>query len=52
MDLVTLPGVLRPISDSWQLAAALRAEGLGPGRRGLDLELPRRGAAAHGVVAA
>lgn len=37
MDLVTLPGVFRPISDSWQLADALRREDLGPGRRVLDL---------------
>lgn len=37
MDLVTLPGVFRPISDSWQLVEALRREDLGPGRRVLDL---------------
>jgi release factor glutamine methyltransferase len=35
--LLTLPGVFRPISDSWQLAAALRRERLAPGARVLDL---------------
>ncbi|MCU1497909.1 MAG: methylase [Acidimicrobiales bacterium] len=37
MDLMTLPGVFRPISDSWQLADALRRELIGPGARVLDL---------------
>jgi release factor glutamine methyltransferase len=35
--LVTLPGVFRPISDSWLLADALDAEPLPPGARVLDL---------------
>jgi release factor glutamine methyltransferase len=35
--LVTLPGVFRPISDSWLLADALDAEELPPGARVLDL---------------
>jgi release factor glutamine methyltransferase len=35
--LVTLPGVFRPISDSWLLADALEAEHLRPGARVLDL---------------
>jgi release factor glutamine methyltransferase len=34
--LVALPGVFRPISDSWMLADALRAE-VRPGSRALDL---------------
>jgi release factor glutamine methyltransferase len=37
VDLVTLPGVFRPHSDSWLLAAALRREAPGPGTRVLDL---------------
>lgn len=37
MDLMTLPGVFAPISDSWLLADALRREPLGPGTRVLDL---------------
>jgi release factor glutamine methyltransferase len=35
--LVTLPGVFRPISDTWLLADALDAEPLAPGARILDL---------------
>jgi release factor glutamine methyltransferase len=35
--LVTLPGVFRPISDTWLLADALDREGLPPGARVLDL---------------
>jgi release factor glutamine methyltransferase len=34
---MTLPGVFRPHSDSWLLAAALRREAPGPGARVLDL---------------
>ena len=37
MRLVTLPGVFRPISDTWLLAGALDAEMLPPGARVLDL---------------
>ncbi|HEX2576878.1 MAG TPA: HemK2/MTQ2 family protein methyltransferase [Aquihabitans sp.] len=37
MDLMTLPGVFSPISDSWQLVDALRREDLGPGARVLDV---------------
>ena len=37
MRLVTLPGVFRPISDTWLLADALDAEPLPPGARALDL---------------
>ena len=37
MRLVTLPGVFRPISDTWLLADALDREGLPPGARVLDL---------------
>ncbi|HEX5782942.1 MAG TPA: HemK2/MTQ2 family protein methyltransferase [Solirubrobacteraceae bacterium] len=37
MRLVTLPGVFRPISDTWLLADALDAEPLPPGARVLDL---------------
>jgi release factor glutamine methyltransferase len=37
MDLLTPPGVFRPISDSWLLAEAARAQRLGPGRSVLDL---------------
>lgn len=37
MRIVTLPGVFRPISDSWLLADALEAETLPPGARVLDL---------------
>jgi release factor glutamine methyltransferase len=35
--LVTLPGVFRPISDTWLLARALDREPLAPGARVLDL---------------
>jgi release factor glutamine methyltransferase len=35
--LVTLPGVFRPISDTWLLADALDREPLSPGARVLDL---------------
>jgi release factor glutamine methyltransferase len=35
--LVTLPGVFRPISDTWLLADALDSEPLPPGARVLDL---------------
>jgi release factor glutamine methyltransferase len=35
--LVIPPGVFRPISDTWLLAAALEREPLGPGARVLDL---------------
>jgi len=35
--LVTLPGVFRPISDTWLLADALDREPLAPGARVLDL---------------
>jgi release factor glutamine methyltransferase len=35
--LVTLPGVFRPISDTWLLADALDGEDLAPGARVLDL---------------
>ncbi len=34
---MTVPGVFRPISDTWMLADALRAQGLGPGSAVLDL---------------
>lgn len=37
MRLVTLPGVFRPISDTWLLARALDAEALPAGARVLDL---------------
>lgn len=37
MQLMTLPGVFAPISDSWRLAEALRRERLSPGARVLDL---------------
>ena len=37
MRLVTLPGVFRPISDTWLLADALDDEDLKPGARVLDL---------------
>ena len=37
MRLVTLPGVFRPISDTWLLADALDREPLAPGARVLDL---------------
>ncbi|WP_432941302.1 methyltransferase [Kribbella sp. CA-253562] len=37
MKLLTLPGVFAPISDSWMLADAIRAETLGPGSRALDI---------------
>jgi len=37
MDVVSPPGVFTPISDSWQLAAAVRREPIGPGYRSLDL---------------
>lgn len=37
MDLLRLPGVFAPISDSWMLADAMRREGLGPDDRVLDL---------------
>jgi release factor glutamine methyltransferase len=37
MRLVTLPGVFRPISDTWLLARALDGEPLPPGARVLDL---------------
>jgi release factor glutamine methyltransferase len=35
--LLRVPGVFRPISDSWMLASALRREPLAPGARVLDL---------------
>src|SRR5689334_17657235 len=37
MRLLTLPGVFRPISDTWLLAEALEREQLPPGARVLDL---------------
>jgi release factor glutamine methyltransferase len=37
MRLITLPGVFHPHSDSWLLAAELRAETLAPSARVLDL---------------
>jgi release factor glutamine methyltransferase len=37
MMLMTPPGVFRPISDSWMLAAAAEREQLSPGHRALDL---------------
>ena len=37
MRLVTIPGVFRPISDTWLLADALDREPLAPGARVLDL---------------
>ena len=37
MRLVSLPGVFRPISDTWLLAGALAREPLRPGARVLDL---------------
>jgi release factor glutamine methyltransferase len=37
MRLFTLPGVFRPRPDSWMLARAVRAEGLAPGARVLDV---------------
>jgi release factor glutamine methyltransferase len=36
MRIVTLPGVFRPISDTWLLAAALREQRLDPGTSVLD----------------
>jgi release factor glutamine methyltransferase len=35
--LVTLPGVFRPISDTWLLADTLESEALAPGARVLDI---------------
>ena len=37
MELLTLPGVFTPISDSWQLADAVGREAIGPGSRALDV---------------
>jgi release factor glutamine methyltransferase len=37
MNVLTLPGVFAPISDSWMLADAIRQEDLGPGRHALDV---------------
>ncbi len=37
MRIVTVPGVFRPISDTWMLADALRAQRPGPGTAVLDL---------------
>jgi release factor glutamine methyltransferase len=37
MDLLTLPGVFTPISDSWLLAEALRREAITPGTAVLDV---------------
>ena len=37
MELLTLPGVFTPISDSWQLADAVVREPIGPGARVLDV---------------
>ncbi|HEV7751263.1 MAG TPA: HemK2/MTQ2 family protein methyltransferase [Baekduia sp.] len=37
MRIVTLPGVFRPISDSWLLAESLREQRLGPGTSVLDV---------------
>ena len=37
MRIVTLPGVFRPISDSWMLARALESEDLPPGAAVLDV---------------
>jgi release factor glutamine methyltransferase len=37
MDVITLPGVFRPISDSHMVAERLRHEGMGPGSTALDL---------------
>ncbi|GAA1121486.1 methyltransferase [Kribbella jejuensis] len=37
MRLLTLPGVFAPISDSWMLADAIRAENLGTHSRALDI---------------
>ncbi|MFC0625335.1 methyltransferase [Kribbella deserti] len=36
-QLLTLPGVFAPISDSWMLADAIRQEELGPGSKALDV---------------
>jgi release factor glutamine methyltransferase len=37
MDLLTLPGVFSPISDSWMLADAIGREPIGPGSEVLDV---------------
>ncbi|MDX6262233.1 MAG: release factor glutamine methyltransferase [Kribbellaceae bacterium] len=37
MNLLILPGVFAPISDSWMLADAIRREAIGPGSRVLDV---------------
>lgn len=37
MKLLTLPGVFAPISDSWMLSDAIRAESLNPSSRALDV---------------
>jgi release factor glutamine methyltransferase len=37
MELMTLPGVFSPISDSWMLADAIGREPIGPGSRVLDV---------------
>jgi release factor glutamine methyltransferase len=37
MDLMTLPGVFPPISDSWMLAEAVAEEPIGPGSTVLDV---------------
>ncbi|MFI5707097.1 HemK2/MTQ2 family protein methyltransferase [Kribbella sp. NPDC051620] len=37
MNLLILPGVFAPISDSWMLADAIRQESIGPGSQVLDV---------------
>ena len=37
MELLTLPGVFTPISDSWQLAEVVARSPIGPGARVLDV---------------
>jgi release factor glutamine methyltransferase len=37
MNLLILPGVFAPISDSWMLADAIRRESVGPGSQMLDI---------------
>jgi release factor glutamine methyltransferase len=37
MKLLTLPGVFAPISDSWMLADAIRAQEIGDGSQALDV---------------
>src|SRR5690348_8730906 len=52
MRLVIPPGVFRPISDTWLLAAALERERLGPGARVLDLCSGSGAVAVHAALEA